>query len=72
MNTHRAGIETALERIGGEQRAALERLRAGMADFSATLEDRHAPPRWRQTAILSGVIAAAGGIVTAIVLAAVR
>ena len=72
MNTQREGIEMARTRADGETRAALERLRAGMADFSATLADRHAPPRWRQTAILSGVIAAAGGIVTAIILAAVH
>ena len=72
MSAHRAGIETAPERNGGETRAALERLRAGMADFAASLEVRHASPRWQQTAILSGVIAAAGGIVAAIVLAAVH
>ena len=70
MKTMQAENETALERISGEHRAALDRLRADMAQLAATLTDRHATARWWQTAILSGVIAAAAGIVTAIILAA--
>ncbi len=43
---------------------------AALAERIATATDRMASSRWWQTAIISGVIAAAAGIVTAIILAA--
>jgi len=53
-----------------ERDAARSERDAALSDRIATATDRMASSRWWQTAILSGVIAAVGGIVTAIILAA--
>ncbi|MYG28331.1 MAG: hypothetical protein F4213_20320 [Boseongicola sp. SB0677_bin_26] len=59
-----------METKQAEYRTDIARLATSMAERDANLVERIAVSRWWQTAILSGVIAAVGGIVTAIILAA--
>ena len=66
MNT----IQADFDKKQAEYRTDIARLAAHMAERDANLVDKIAGARWWQTAILSGVIAAVGGIVTAIILAA--
>ncbi|MXW27222.1 MAG: hypothetical protein F4Z77_13150 [Dehalococcoidia bacterium] len=66
METRQAQTESALDRL----RADMATRETKMSEMLAMLTERHATARWWQTAILSGVIAAVGGIVTAIILAA--
>ncbi len=67
MDTHQAEYRTDIARLAED----MAKRESAQADRIAMVTDRMASSRWWRTAILSGAIVAAAGMVTAIIPAAI-
>ncbi len=70
LTRHVAVLEERMKTMQAEYCTDIANLARHLSDQETRRTDRDATSRWWQTAILSGVIAAVGAIVTAIILAA--